>query len=53
MFDYQTLVRRTWLVGHLREGVSPLAETSCLIGRKEVGRVILCVWLLSFNALIN
>lgn len=48
-----TLAGGSWLVGHLGQGVPPLAEPSRLIGRQQLGRVILAVGLLRLDALVD
>lgn len=53
IFRYPTLIRRTWLVGHLREGVPSLAKPCCLISRQQMGWVLLSIGLFGLDALIN
>lgn len=48
-----TLAGWSWLVGHLGQGVPALAEPSRLIGRQQLGRVILTVGLLRLDALVD
>lgn len=49
----RTLAGGTRLVGHLGQGVPPLTEPSRLIGRQQVGRVVLAVGLLRLDALVD
>ena len=49
----RTLAGSPRLVGDLRERVPPLAEASRLIGREQVGGVVLGVGLLRLDALVD
>lgn len=50
---HHTLVWGARLIGDFRQGVPSLSKSSWLIGWEQVGRIILCVGLLSLNTLVD